>query len=53
MIPVHERKVFKKCPVSCNMKSMMNHLARSTDDAVRKHLRGITLAQLVRKVRSR
>lgn len=53
VIPVNERKVFKKCPVSCNMKSMMSHVAQSTDEAVRKHLRGITLAQLVRKVRSR
>jgi Predicted transcriptional regulator len=49
VIPVNERKVFRKCQVSCNMKSIMSGVAESTEDAVRKHLRGITLFQLVRK----
>ncbi len=31
----------------------MSTVAESTEQAVRKHLRGITLAQLVRKVRPR
>ncbi len=53
VIRVNERKVFKKCPVSCNMKSVMSRVAEGAEDAVRKHLRGIALAQLVRKVRSR
>jgi Rrf2 family protein len=53
MIPVNQRKALKKCHVSCNMKSIMSHVAESTEDAVRKHLRGISLAQLVRKVRLR
>ena len=53
VIQVNERKVFRKCPVSCNMKSVMSRVAEGAEDAVRKHLRGIILAQLVRKVRSR
>ena len=52
VIPVNERKALKKCHVSCNMKSIMSRVAESTEDAVRKHLRSISLAQLVRKVRS-
>jgi len=52
VIPVNDRKVFRKCHVSCNMKSIMSGVAESTEDAVRKHLRGITLSQLVRRVRS-
>jgi len=50
VIPVNERKAFKKCHVSCNMKSIMSAVGESTEGAVRKHLRGISLAQLVRKV---
>jgi hypothetical protein len=33
------------------MKSIMSSVAESTERAVRKHLRGITLAHLVRKLR--
>src|SRR3954454_18480788 len=51
VIPVNERKVFRKCPVSCRMKSIMSGVAESTEDAVRKHLRGITLSQVVGKFR--
>ena len=39
-----------QCHVSCNMKSIMSRVAVSTEQAVRKHLAGITLAQLARKV---
>ena len=53
VIPVNERKAFKRCDVSCQMKDIMCTVAESTEQAVRRHLRGITLAQLVRKVRSR
>jgi hypothetical protein len=35
------------------MKSIMTGVAESAERAVRKHLRGITLAQLVRKVHAR
>ena len=50
VILVNERKALKECHVSCNMKSIMSGMAESTEQAVRKHLAGITLAQLVRKV---
>jgi Rrf2 family protein len=53
VIAVNERKALKKCHVSCNMKSIMSRVAAGAEDAVRKHLRGINLAQLVRKVRLR
>ena len=53
VIIVNERKALKRCHVSCNMKDIMSGVAESTEQAVRKHLRGITLAQLVRKVRPR
>lgn len=53
VIPINERKALRQCHVSCNMKSIMSSVAESTEEAVRKHLRGITLAQLVRKVRPR
>lgn len=52
VIPVNERKALRKCHVSCNMKAIMSRVAASTENVVRKHLRGITLAQLVRRVRS-
>ena len=50
VIPVNERKALKQCHVSCNMKSIMIGIAEGAEDAVRKHLRGITLSQLVRRV---
>ena len=53
VILVNERKALRRCRVSCNMKGIMSGVAESTEQAVRKHLRGITLAQLVRKVRPR
>ena len=53
VIPINERKVFKPCDVSCQMKNIMSTVAESTEQAVRRHLRGITLAQLVRKVHPR
>ena len=51
VIPVSERKALRQCHVSCNMKGIMGRVAETTEQAVRKHLAGITLAQLVRKVR--
>jgi Rrf2 family protein len=53
VILINERKALKQCRVSCNMKSIMSGVAESTEQAVRKHLRGITLAQLVCKVHPR
>lgn len=51
VIQVNERRALKACQVSCKMKSIMGVVAENTEGAVRKHLRGITLAQLVRRVR--
>ncbi|HZE57275.1 MAG TPA: Rrf2 family transcriptional regulator [Chthoniobacterales bacterium] len=53
VIPVNERKAFRRCHVSCNMKSIMSRVAGSTEDAVRNHLRSITLGELVRGLHSR
>lgn len=50
VIIVNERKASKRCHVSCNMKSIMSCVAEGTEQAVRKHLRAITLTQLVRQV---
>ena len=51
VIPISERKVLKQCDVSCHMKSIMSDVAEGTEQAVRKYLRGLSLAQLVGKVR--
>ena len=53
VISINERKAFRHCDVSCQMKKIMSTVAASTEQAVRQHLRGITLAQLVRKVHPR
>jgi Rrf2 family protein len=53
VILINDRKALKRCHVSCNMKGIMTGVAESTEQAVRKHLRGITLEQLVRKVQPR
>jgi Rrf2 family protein len=51
VIAINERKAFKKCQVSCTMREIMSHVAAGAEDAVRDHLRGITLQKLLRKVR--
>lgn len=51
VIEINERKAFKHCRVSCNMREIMSGVATGAEDAVRRHLRGITLQQLMRKVR--
>jgi Rrf2 family protein len=53
VILINERKALKQCHVSCKMKSIMTGVAESAEQAVREHLRGITLAHLVRKVHAR
>ena len=50
IIPVNERKISRQCPVSCNMKRIMATVAQSADEALRKHLRRITLQELVQQV---
>jgi Rrf2 family protein len=51
VIALNERKAFKRCPVSCSMREIMRGVAAGTEEAVREHLRGISLQQLLRKVR--
>ncbi len=51
VIAINERKALKQCRVSCNMREIMSGVAAGAEDAVRQHLRGITLQQLLRKVR--
>lgn len=50
VIAVNERKALKHCHVSCHMKTIMSGVAESTEQAVRKHLRRITLKELLRKI---
>jgi Rrf2 family protein len=50
VISINERRALRQCHVSCNMKSIMSGVAESTEQAVRKHLKGITLAQLIRRI---
>lgn len=50
VIAINERKASKHCQVSCHMKSIMSSVAAGTEEAVRRHLRGITLRELVRKI---
>jgi Rrf2 family protein len=50
VIAVNERKALRHCDVSCHMKEIMSDVAESTEEAVRAHLRRITLQQLVRKI---
>ncbi len=51
VISISARNAFKKCPVSCGMKRIMTRVAEDTDDVVRKHLRNISLRQLLRTIR--
>ena len=47
----NRRNAFRKCPVSCSMKGIMIEVSQGTDRAIRKHLGGVTLDQVVRKIR--
>jgi Rrf2 family protein len=51
VIAVSARPELKRCPVSRNMKRIMTGVAQTADKGVRKHLRAITLQQLVSQVR--
>ena len=51
LIAISERKALTHCRVSCHMREIMSGVAAGAEDAVRQHLRGITLQQLLRKVR--
>lgn len=51
LIAISERKASRHCRVSCNMKEIMSGVAGGAEQAVRRHLREITLQSLLRKVR--
>ena len=50
VIAKNQRRAARHCPVSCQMKSIMSSVAAGAEEAVRKHLRGIPLAALLRPV---
>jgi len=50
-IAVNERHPFKKCPVSCSMQHIMEKISEGTENAMRDHLRRITLSQVVRRIK--
>ena len=50
-IAPNRRHTLRKCPVSCSMKGIMFEVSQGTDRAIRKHLGGVTLDQVVRKIR--
>ena len=50
-IAVSSRKILRKCPVSCGIKGVMSEVSAGADRALRDHLRSLSLAQLVRKIR--
>jgi len=51
VIVVNERHPFKKCPVSCSMQHIMEKISNGADNAMRAHLRRITLSQVVRRIK--
>src|SRR3954447_20017528 len=51
IIAVSGRSPFRRCPVSCNMNRLMVEVSEGADRAMRSHLRGIRLAQLLKHIR--
>ena len=50
VLRVGDRKVWRQCPVSCNMKRLMNTVAGSVEQAVNRQLRGVSLDRFVRNI---
>ena len=50
-IAVNDRNVLRKCPVSCCMKEIMVDVSQRAERALRQQLRGVTLDQVIRKIR--
>jgi len=50
VVAVSHRKVLRRCPVSCNIKPIMNDIAETAEKAVRRRLREITLKEIVRRI---
>ena len=53
VIAISKRDPFKRCPVSCSMRQIMSDVSNDADNAIRSHLRQVTLEQLVRRVNLR
>lgn len=47
---LNDKREKKKCPVSCQMKAILGDLGGDVEEAVRKHLSGHNLAELVSKI---
>ena len=50
VIAINQRKAWKHCPVSCEMKKIMTSIAEEAENALRNHLASITLTKLVRRI---
>ena len=50
-IATNERNPFKKCRVSCSMHHIMGNISEGAENAMRSHLRSITLSQVVRRIK--
>jgi len=50
VIAINQRKSWKRCPVSCQMKEIMTSVAEDAENALRSHLAAITLTKLVRRI---
>lgn len=50
VIAISKRRPFHKCPVSCRMKIVMGEISTGAERAMRRHLQGVSLAQLLRKI---
>jgi Rrf2 family protein len=51
VIAINQRKPDPHCAVSCQMKSITTHLAEGAERALRRHLRKITLRQILGRIR--
>jgi Rrf2 family protein len=51
VIAINKRKALRQCPVSCSMKQIMQRVSTGAEEAIRSHLRNITLQQLLRRIR--
>ncbi len=50
ILAVSNRKVSRRCRVSCSMKRIMSSISQEADEALRKHLRRNSLQDVVREV---
>ena len=50
VIAINQRKAWRHCPVSCQMKEIMTAVAEDAENALRSHLAAITLTKLVRRI---